>query len=169
MSNNPPNLIDPRGTCFGLGDCGPIDDAGSLVTEAPGDVYDWGHTVYEHPASIAQQSAGTFVALTSTGDITRQNGVTFYEHCKGTCWFLNLIGADAITLGHDVFGRSVIGPCLAEHELTHVRQGDEYGIWWIPAYLWAQRHGTADNPFEQEAYAVQNQCRLNGSHLLQKE
>ena len=59
---------------------------------------------------------------------------------------------DAITLGHNIFGEAGIGGALAAHELTHVRQGDECGLLWLPAYLWEQaRHGYGCSRFEEEA------------------
>ena len=71
-------------------------------------------------------------------------------------------GANAMTLGHVVLGRT---PGLLEltrrHERVHVRQVERWGPLFIPAYIIASimtgvRGGRyyRDNPFEREAYAI---------------
>jgi hypothetical protein len=71
-------------------------------------------------------------------------------------------GISAITLGHVVLGTSPLVLQLTRtHERVHVRQYERWGPGFIPAYglasLWVWfRGGDAyrDNPFEQEAYRV---------------
>ena len=85
-------------------------------------------------------------------------------HGPGLRWFLThgafVRHVTAITLGHVVLG------CDAEalhwtraHERVHVRQYEQWGPFFIPAYLiaslWAAatgRHAYYDNYFEREAY-----------------
>ncbi len=72
----------------------------------------------------------------------------------------------AITLGHVVLGRDE--GCLDRtrlHERVHVRQYQRWGPAFVPAYLLASlfawvrgRDAYRDNPFEREAYAVDD-CR----------
>jgi RHS repeat-associated protein len=175
--NDPVNLVDPLGLCGWTDpwDCvpvppippppvpiGPIGLVPTAVgcgisSECRSDVLDWVDTVADHPSSVIQQTAGTAVAIFSSGDVSRENGVTFYENCWGACWFLKFTDAYAITLGHNVFAEGPIYPELKRHELTHVRQGDEYGLLWPLAYLWEMRHGYKCNRFEEEARAAAGQ------------
>ena len=79
---------------------------------------------------------------------------------RGNRWMKGPIAA--ITLGHVVLGCD--GPTLARtrrHERVHVRQYERWGPFFIPAYLlasgWLMLRGYnayLDNPFEIEAYAV---------------
>jgi len=68
----------------------------------------------------------------------------------------------AMTLGHAIVGRDAASLDRARaHELVHVRQYEQWGPLFLPAYLacsaviWC-RGGDAyrDNPFERQAYAV---------------
>ena len=71
-------------------------------------------------------------------------------------------GFAAMTLGHVILGFSASRlEQLRSHEHVHVRQAERWGIFFIPAYLlaglWQRmrgRHIYYDNPFEQEAFAV---------------
>lgn len=72
-------------------------------------------------------------------------------------------GAAAMALGHVVLAMSErdMEKCRA-HERVHVRQCERWGIFFLPAYLagslWAWLRGRdpyRDNPFEREAFAVQ--------------
>ena len=79
-------------------------------------------------------------------------------------------GADAMTLGHVVIGRDARALELTrEHERVHVRQYEQWGPLFVPAYLcasiWALAHGGDpyfDNRFEREA-------RLSGVSCRQRE
>lgn len=82
-------------------------------------------------------------------------------------WLANKLalssGFAALTLGHVVLGYSA--DCLQQlraHEHVHVRQAEQWGILFVPAYLLAGlwqlllgRHVYYDNPFEQQAFAVE--------------
>jgi len=69
-------------------------------------------------------------------------------------------GAQAMTLGHVVIGRTAEALRLTRaHERIHVRQCERWGPLFIPAYvlcsLWIGLRGGAayrDNPFEREAF-----------------
>lgn len=68
-------------------------------------------------------------------------------------------GASAMTLGHVVVARDAA--CLERtrtHERAHVRQSEQWGPFFLPAYFAASlavafrgRHYYLDNPFEREA------------------
>lgn len=69
-------------------------------------------------------------------------------------------GASALTLGHVVLGvDQVMLEVCRSHERVHVRQAEQWGPLFIPAYLaaslWAMLcggHYYRDNAFEREAY-----------------
>lgn len=73
-----------------------------------------------------------------------------------------LVPAVALTLGHVVFGRDAQAlAATRRHERVHVRQYAIWGPFFLPAYLgislWLYvtgRDGYRANPFEIEAYAV---------------
>lgn len=77
-----------------------------------------------------------------------------------------VIPALALTFGHVVFGQTEAALDLSRvHERVHVRQYERWGIAFVPAYLicWLilslrGRDGYRENPFEVEAYAVDD-CR----------
>lgn len=90
-------------------------------------------------------------------------------------WLANKLalssGFAALTLGHVVMGYSA--DCLQQlraHEHVHVRQAEQWGILFVPAYLLAGlwqllrgRHVYYDNPFEQQAFAVEAlSCQVPG-------
>lgn len=70
----------------------------------------------------------------------------------------------AMTLGHVVIGQTKAALDLSRtHEMVHVRQYERWGPFFIPAYLLASvyvwtrgRRPYRDNPFEIEAYAVED-------------
>lgn len=161
VGNNPAKFTDPAGQCpwcVAVVTCGLIGPCRDFVEDEAADVVDWGKTTVDHPSSVLQQTLGTLMALTSSGDRSREGDVTFYENCWGTCSFLRLTeDFYAITLGHCVFAEGPIYPELKRHELTHVRQGDEYRLLWPLAYLWEMRHGYKCNRFEEEARAAAGQ------------
>ena len=85
-------------------------------------------------------------------------------HGRGVAWLLArmVVPAAAMTVGHVVLGRT---PELLQdtrkHERVHVRQYERWGLFFLPAYLgisaWLylrRRDGYRENPFEIEAYAV---------------
>jgi hypothetical protein len=73
----------------------------------------------------------------------------------------------AITVGHVVFGQSQAAlEITRKHERVHVRQYERWGIAFVPAYLLISaylylrgRDGYRENPFEIEAYAVDDPSR----------
>jgi len=79
------------------------------------------------------------------------------------CTFL-ATGASAMTLGHVVLGRDRAAlDRTRRHERIHVRQCERWGVLFLPAYGLASliillRGGRPyyDNPFEREAYAMEN-------------
>ncbi len=73
-----------------------------------------------------------------------------------------IVPARAMTMGHVVFGRDREALAATRlHERAHVRQYAIWGPFFLPAYLgislWLyarRRDGYRENPFEIEAYAV---------------
>lgn len=73
-----------------------------------------------------------------------------------------IVPASALTMGHVVFGRDRAALAFTRmHERVHVRQYEVWGPFFLPAYLgiacWLYargRDGYRDNPFEIQAYAV---------------
>jgi len=81
-------------------------------------------------------------------------------HGKGIAWMLDRFSMSAVTLGHLILARNEgeIGWCRV-HERVHVRQYEQWGPLFIPAYLaagtiaWVRgRRPYRDNIFEVEAY-----------------
>jgi hypothetical protein len=72
------------------------------------------------------------------------------------------VPAMAMTFGHVVFGQTAAALEITRaHERVHVRQYERWGIAFVPAYLlsfaflhFRGRDGYRENPFEVEAYAV---------------
>lgn len=72
------------------------------------------------------------------------------------------VPATAITVGHVVFGQTAQSlEITRKHERVHVRQYERWGVVMVPAYLLASaylylagRDGYRENPFEVEAYQV---------------
>jgi hypothetical protein len=101
------------------------------------------------------------VWLLSGAKMRIANGVLEVYGGKVAYWMMRR-GFAAMTLGHVILGFSA--PKLEQlrpHEHVHVRQAERWGILFIPAYLLAGlwqgargRHIYYDNPFEQEAFAV---------------
>ncbi|MCO8122785.1 hypothetical protein NHH03_13640 [Stieleria sp. TO1_6] len=85
-------------------------------------------------------------------------------HGPMVAWVLRRlpVSALALTLGHAVFGQDAIAlDQTRRHEHVHVRQYARWGLFFIPLYLgWSVwlylrgRDGYMENPFEIEAYAV---------------
>ena len=78
-------------------------------------------------------------------------------------------GADAITLGHVVIGRSAQALAATRaHERVHVRQYELWGPLFVPAYLIAGlcalaqgRHPYFDNRFERQAHEEESTFRAS--------
>jgi hypothetical protein len=72
------------------------------------------------------------------------------------------IPALAMTMGHVVFGQTEVALDITRrHERVHTRQYERWGPMFVPAYLGIAmllyirgRDGYRENPFEIEAYAV---------------
>jgi hypothetical protein len=78
----------------------------------------------------------------------------------------------AITLGHVILGTNHEElALLREHEHVHVRQYEQWGMFFLPAYalssLWEVIHGRRgyrDNFFERQAYAVADNKKMQGNY-----
>ena len=59
----------------------------------------------------------------------------------------------AVTIGQTIYVRKpIISTRLLKHEMAHVRQWEQYGIWFLVLYLWESiKHGYTNNRFEIEA------------------
>lgn len=85
-------------------------------------------------------------------------------HGPGVAWVLKRlpVSALAMTVGHAIFGQDDRALDLTrKHEQVHVGQYARWGLFFIPAYLsWSAwlflngRDGYLENPFEIEAFAV---------------
>lgn len=85
-------------------------------------------------------------------------------HGPAVAWLLKRlpVSALAMTFGHAIFGQnSEALEITRKHEHVHVRQFARWGILFVPTYLgWSAwlylkgRDGYRENPFEIEAYAV---------------
>ena len=106
---------------------------------------------------------GLLVALLTlgTGGEVRRRAGTLEVHGGFARWFLRrrVILAQAMTLGHVILGVSpaALDACR-EHELAHVRQCEQWGPFFLPAYalasFWAWLlggHYYRDNWFEIDA------------------
>jgi hypothetical protein len=109
----------------------------------------------------------TAAALVTGGRAARVGGV-LESHGGAASFMLRRLvplrgGASAMTLGHVVVGRDP--GCLERsraHERVHVRQYEQWGPFFLPAYVTASlvaavrgRHYYRDNHFEREARAVE--------------
>ena len=111
------------------------------------------------PTTFVGLTAGALTLLTGGRAQPRQGVLEF--HGGFARWWLErtTVGASAMTLGHVIIGRDV--ECLdfcRDHEQVHVRQAEEWGFLFIPAYLVASlweasrgRHYYLDNWFERDA------------------
>jgi hypothetical protein len=103
------------------------------------------------------------VALLSGGKVRFIDGV-FEVHGRAISWLLRTAvplrgGASALTLGHVVLGKNeaLLARCR-DHERVHVRQYEQWGPLFLPAYLVAGllafvrgRNAYLDNFFERRA------------------
>lgn len=98
------------------------------------------------------------LTLTSGGRVQRRRGVLEF-HGGLARWYFERSGFAAMTLGHVILGRDEA--CLdycREHEHVHVRQVEQWGPLFIPAYLGSSlwegirgRQAYRDNWFERDA------------------
>jgi len=110
----------------------------------------------------------TAAALVTGGRAARVGGV-LESHGGAVSFMLRRLvplrgGASAMTLGHVVVGRDP--GCLDRtraHERVHVRQYEQWGPFFLPAYFTASlvaaargRHYYRDNPFEREAREMEH-------------
>jgi hypothetical protein len=109
------------------------------------------------PTTLVGIAAGALTLC--TGGRVHRCGGTLEFHGGFSRWFAQRRGFSAMTLGHVIIGRDL--QCLEtcrQHELAHVRQAEQWGPLFIPAYLaascwaWARgRHFYFDNVFERDA------------------
>ncbi|MEO1525567.1 MAG: hypothetical protein AAFX06_09020 [Planctomycetota bacterium] len=97
-------------------------------------------------------------------------------HGPAIAWVLKNfpVPAAAMTMGHVIFGQTARDlERTRRHEHVHVRQYCRWGPFFIPAYLAASgylslrgRDGYRENPFEIEAYAVDDPSKRNDDSLM---
>lgn len=103
-----------------------------------------------------------------SGGSARRVGRVLEFHGGWLSWLLKRApiagGASAMTLGHTVLARTA-GDLVRtrDHERVHVAQYERWGLAFVPAYLgwsawlWLRgRHPYWDNPFEREAYGMED-------------
>ncbi len=98
------------------------------------------------------------LTLISGGRVQRRPGILEF-HGGFSTWFARRVGFGAMTLGHVVLGRDTV--CLdacRTHEMVHVHQVEQWGPFFLPAYLiasllaWIRKeHYYLDNWFERDA------------------
>ncbi len=115
--------------------------------------------LWASPTTLFGLLAG--VLTVATGGRGRRHGPVVELWGGFSTWLLSswAFRAEAITLGHVILGRT--GSALDRyrtHELEHVRQAEQWGLLFLPAYaiasLWAHlsgRHYYRDNWFEIDA------------------
>jgi hypothetical protein len=109
------------------------------------------------PTTLVGLTAGLLALLTG-GRVQRRRGALEF-HGGFATWFGDVIGFDAMTLGHAILGRcAIMLDVLRDHEQAHVRQVEVWGPAFIPAYLaasvlaWSRGgHYYRDNWFERDA------------------
>ena len=109
------------------------------------------------PTTLVGLIAGV-VVLGTGGRAQRRRGALEF-HGGGAVWAANLIGFDAMTLGHVILGRDACClDMLRDHEQAHVRQVERWGPFFLPAYLgasvlawWRGGDYYRDNWFERDA------------------
>lgn len=148
VSNRPTVLVDPSGFCGWAAPWRCLDDAAKASVQlATGNLNDALGTA---GGAWADFTGGT---PTSCGNAT----------CVQGSWLVPP-GASAWTLGHTIIGRGDVSGCLLEHELTHVRQYEDSGVFFLPIYAWDTAfNGYEGNIYEIEAYAVQSGCRAEAA------
>lgn len=109
------------------------------------------------PTSLVGLVAGV-LTLCSGGGVQRRRGALEF-HGGFARWFADTCGFAAMTLGHVIIGRDRW--CLEfsrDHEQAHVRQVENWGPAFIPAYLlasvvawWQGGDYYRDNWFERDA------------------
>lgn len=116
-----------------------------------------------------------YVAVLFGGSVSRISGCWEF-HGKLIRWLLRKVpikgGALALTLGHTIFGQSQEALDLTrDHEHVHVRQYENWGVFFLPAYgmasIIAWLKGDRfyrDNYFEKEAYSVAGTNGIDGKN-----
>ncbi len=118
--------------------------------------------IWASPWTVFGAAIG-LLGLASGGSV-RKVGRTL-EFCGGgVSWFLRVFplvsGASAVTFGHVILGRDAasLRRCRS-HERVHVRQYEQWGPLFVPAYLYhwvrlwlLRRDPYRDNPFERQAF-----------------
>lgn len=113
------------------------------------------------------------VMLGLGGGVRVVAGVFEFQGGRVGRFFASLPGSfcfGAVTLGH-----VILGTChneiaaLREHEYVHVRQYEQWGVFFLPAYAlssaWEVAHGRCgyrSNFFERQAYAVEGNPKFGG-------
>ena len=164
--NNPVNATDPYGL-FCIGPkcvCDKVEDVLKKPINDVKDTVDYIDTMINHPSGAIQETAGFLVARYSLGNRNEVDGAIFYENCWGACTIFRAVPeASNITVGHFVFSQREPGYTIIQHELVHVRQGDENG--WLWFYKYSREHfaqGYECNRFEEEARQIageESQCK----------
>ncbi len=122
------------------------------------------HYLWAAPWSCVGLSVGGFALLSGGGWLTRHGVLEFHGGILPPILRRVPIagGAAAITLGHTVLARTIadLDRCRA-HEQVHVRQYEQWGLFFVPAYFWFSvrawylgQDPYRDNPFEREAYTM---------------
>lgn len=98
-------------------------------------------------------AAGVLLGAASGKRPRVRDGVLLFADAGGLAGrMLRWRGFQAATLGHAVIAIGQPGPTLFRHELTHVRQAERFGPFFVPLYLAALiRYGYRRNPFERAA------------------
>lgn len=122
----------------------------------------------ENPRGVLQEMLGAGMASTSRAETRQVAGVTIHENCRGTCSFLKLVQPNAIALGNHVFAETALHPPHLRHELTHVRQSQELGMLWIPAYIWEYARHMFHCGLDTNCYRTHNRFEaeaLDAEHM----
>jgi hypothetical protein len=111
------------------------------------------------PTTLVGLTAGALTLCTG-GRVQHRRGALEF-HGGFSRWFLSRrpVMAQAMTLGHVIIGRDTQAlDCCRDHEQAHVRQVEQWGAAFLPAYVlasaWAWARGQdyyLDNWFERDA------------------
>lgn len=113
---------------------------------------------------------GISIGLVLLGNFRFHSGVIEVHGRAVAAVLSNLpVPARALTMGHVVFGQDDLDLQLTrKHERVHVAQYERWGPMFVPAYvlssllLYAKgRDGYRENPFEVEAYAIDDPGRIS--------
>ena len=123
------------------------------------------------PTTSVGLLAGGLTLLSGGRAQVRRGAIEF--HGGFSRWLGQRWGFAAMTLGHVIVGRDGDSlDCYRDHEHVHVRQGERWGPFCLPAYLLASvwvwtrgRRAYRDNPFEREAYDEDDRRRANAGDV----